>query len=62
MKATISTIESESEPMSDTSQPNPVEDNADAEVQPIPGKPSQAEGDEGDSNASSGNGADSDGS
>ena len=35
--------------MSDTSQTNPVEDNADAEVQPIQGKPSQAEGDEGDS-------------
>ncbi|MCU1638141.1 MAG: hypothetical protein JWL94_788 [Microbacteriaceae bacterium] len=47
--------------MSDTSQPesnppetsqhNPVEDKADAEVQQISGKPSQAEGGVGDSNA-----------
>ena len=32
----------------ETSQPNPVADNADAEVLPQEGKPSQAEGDEGD--------------
>lgn len=45
--------------MSDTSQPNPVEDNADADVKPIPGKPSQAEGDEGDSSASADSASDS---
>lgn len=32
--------------MSDSSQHNPVEDNAKADVQPISDKPSQAEGDD----------------
>ncbi len=35
--------------MSDQSQPNPVEHNADAEVKPQSGHPSQAEGEDVDS-------------